>query len=172
MGRDRFKLILTYHRFDNRSTRTKRRENDRYTPLRDIWETVMKNCSNAFFPHGSVTIDEQLFACKSRCSFIQYMPRKLSKFGIKYWLICDSEAGYVLNAMPYVRKDDSRPANLGLANHTILSLSNSYFGSGINVTTDNFFTSLHATELLLKEKITMVGTVRENRREIPPALRT
>ena len=35
-----------------------------------------------------------------------------------------------------------------------------------------FFTSLHAAELLLKERITMVGIVRENRREIPPALRT
>ena len=69
MGRDRFKLNLTYLRFENRST-TKRRENDRYAPLRDIWETVMKNYSNAFFPHGSVTIDEQLFACKSKCSFI------------------------------------------------------------------------------------------------------
>ena len=78
----------------------------------------------------------------------------------------------VMCSIRYVGKDDSRPANLGLANHVILSLSNSYFGSGINVTTDNFFTSLHAAELLLKEKITMVGTVHENRREIPPALRT
>ena len=163
--------LFSHLRFDNRSTRTKGRENDRYAPLRDIWETVMKNCSNAFIPHGSVTIDEQPFACKSRCSFIQYMSRKPGKFGIKYWLICDSETSCVLNAIPYVGKDDSRHANLGLANHVILSLSNPYFGSGINVTTDNFFTSLHAAEFLLKEKITMVGTVRENRREIPTALR-
>ncbi|CAB4067319.1 unnamed protein product [Lepeophtheirus salmonis] len=39
-----------------------------------------------------------------------------------------------------------------------------------NVTCDNFFTSYQLGQQLLKRKITMVGTVRKNKPELPPAL--
>ena len=41
---------------------------------------------------------------------------------------------------------------------------------GHNVTCDNFFTSYELSQQLLKRKITMVGTVRKNKPELPPAL--
>ncbi|KAI3354195.1 hypothetical protein L3Q82_018733, partial [Scortum barcoo] len=41
---------------------------------------------------------------------------------------------------------------------------------GHNVTCDNFFTSYELGQELLKRKITMVGTVRKNKPELPPAL--
>ena len=41
---------------------------------------------------------------------------------------------------------------------------------GHNVTCDNFFTSYKLSQQLLKRKITMVGTVRKNKLELPPAL--
>ncbi|XP_056256775.1 piggyBac transposable element-derived protein 4-like [Seriola aureovittata] len=41
---------------------------------------------------------------------------------------------------------------------------------GHNVTCDNFFTSYELGQQLLKRKITMVGTVRKNKPELPPAL--
>ncbi|XP_047219543.1 piggyBac transposable element-derived protein 1-like [Girardinichthys multiradiatus] len=41
---------------------------------------------------------------------------------------------------------------------------------GHNVTCDNFFTSYEFGQQLLKRKITMVGTVRKNKPELPPAL--
>ncbi len=172
MPRERFKLILRYFRFDERNSRARRRQRDRYAPIRELWESVMTNCSNAFIPHGSLTIDEQLFSCKSRCAFIQYMPMKPGKFGIKYWLICDAQTNYVLNAIPYVGKDEQRPDDRGLSDHVTLSLAKPYFGSGMNITTDNFFTNLKVAKELEANKLTMVGTVRANRREIPSELKT
>ena len=60
----------------------------------------MNNVQKSFFPQGEVTIDEQLFPCGARCSFIQYMPQKPAKFGIKYRMLCDVKSSYVQQAMP------------------------------------------------------------------------
>lgn len=40
-------------------------------------------------------------------------------------------------------------------------------GSGRNVTTDNFFTSFELGQELLQKNLTLVGTLRANRKEIP-----
>ena len=67
----------------------RRRENDKYAPIRELWETVMNNVQKSFIPKDKVTTDKQLFPCRSRCSFIQYMPQNPAKFGIKYWMLYD-----------------------------------------------------------------------------------
>ena len=38
--------------------------------------------------------------------YCMYMPQKPQKFGIKYWLICDVDTYYVLQAFPYTGKTD------------------------------------------------------------------
>lgn len=165
MSRNKFLMILKLLRFDNKDSRASRKQTDKYAPIRELWTTVMDNCQKCFFPHGFVTIDEQLFSCKSRCSFIQYMPQKPGKFGMKYWLICDSNTSYVLRAEPYTGKDEQRELSLG--EHVVTKLMEPYFHTGLTVTTDNYFTSLRVMRTLLEKDITMVGTVRQNRREIP-----
>ena len=57
--------LLRFIRFNDKRTRPRRRENDKYAPIRDLWETVMNNTEKSFFPRGEVTIDEQLFLCGS-----------------------------------------------------------------------------------------------------------
>ena len=76
----------------------------------------------AFFPHANATIDEQLFPCRSQCPFIQYMSQKPAKFGINFYMICDVDTYYVLQLM------------------------NSYFDTGLNVTTDNFYKPFYSQE--------------------------
>ena len=124
----------------------------------------MNNVEKSFFPLGEVTIDELLFPCRSRSGFIEYMPQKPAKFGIKYWLLCDAKTSYVVRAIPYVGKED-RP-QIGVAEHVVMSLMEPYHNTGQNVTTDNYFTSLKTAKNLLQHKITMVGTLRKNKREI------
>ena len=122
----------------------------------------IENSQKCYVPQESLTIDEQLFPTKSRCRFLQYMGNKPDKFGIKFWILADLRTKYCLNMIPYLGKDDQRTENLGT--HETLFWAR----RGYNVTTDNFFTSLnHATKLLGKET-SIVGTVRLNRREIPP----
>ena len=80
MAGNKFQQVLRYIRFYDKATRTQRRGSN--AAIRELWESVMLNCKKSFFPHANVKIDEQLFPCRSRCPFIQYMPQKLAKFGI------------------------------------------------------------------------------------------
>ena len=58
-------------------------------------------------------------------------------------------------------------AQIGVAEHVVMSLIEPYHNTGQNVTTDNHFTSLKTAKNLLQHNITMVGTLRKNKREIP-----
>lgn len=165
MSRNKFQDILRYLRFDNKATRPQRRETDRFAAIRDLWDTVMTNLQRCYYPHENITVDEQLFPCRSRCCFIQYMPQKPAKFGIKFWMACDAETSYILRAEPYVGRQER--GELGLGEHVVTMLLEAYHNSGLNVCTDNFFTSLRLAKQLLAHNITLVGTVRANRREIP-----
>ena len=50
-----------------------------------------------------------------------------------------------------------------------MDLAKDYYKTGRNITCDNFFTSFDLGRQLLKEKLTIVGTIRKNRTELPPS---
>ncbi|KAJ4425537.1 hypothetical protein ANN_27731 [Periplaneta americana] len=67
-----------------------------------IWNTFIANCLLCYKPSENITVDEQLFPCKARCPFIQYMNSKPDKFGIKFWLAVDTTSKYLVNGFPYI----------------------------------------------------------------------
>ena len=99
------------------------------------------------------------------------MTNKPDKFDIKFWIAVDLESKYILNAIPYLGKDETRPGTQRLSESMVIKLVELYLGKERNVTTDNFFTSIHlATELRKKEVI--VGTLNKYEKEIPPQVKT
>ena len=96
------------------------------------------------------------------------MPQKPAKFGIKYWMLYDVKSSYVLRAMPCVGKKN-RP-QIGIAEHVVMSLMEPYHKTGKNVTTDNYFTSLKIAKNFVQHNITMMGTLRKNKKKIPAEL--
>ena len=168
MSRNRFQTVIRFIRFDNKDTRRQRRELDKFCPIRTIWERIMSNCFKSYQPHTAVTVDEQLLTTKARCLFTQYLPAKPGKFGLKFWLCCDSDTNYILNASPYVGKDPGR-IHVGLGEHVVLNLT-ADLAPGLNITTDNYFTSQSLVKKLKLQKMTLVGTVRANRKEVPKTI--
>ena len=59
---------------------------DKFCLVSSQWNSFIENCQKAYVPGPYITIDEQLLPCKARCRFIQYMPNKPDKFGIKFWM--------------------------------------------------------------------------------------
>ncbi len=167
MSRDRFRDIMRYLRFDKKTTRSQRLQIDKFGLISEIWNKFIENSINCYKPGPFVTIDEQLFPSKARCRFTQYMPNKPDKFGIKFWLAADVDSKYVLNGFPYLGKDDQRPGNITLSEYVVLRLIEPFENKGIHVTTDNFFTTLKLSEMLMAKKTSLTGTMKRNRREIP-----
>ncbi|XP_068215907.1 piggyBac transposable element-derived protein 4-like [Palaemon carinicauda] len=95
------------------------------------------------------------------------MGHKPDKFGIKFWIAADTESKYLLNAFPYLGKDELRPANQPLSTHVVRRLMEPFTGKGRNVITDNFFTLLQLAEHLKAKNTSIVGTMNKARREIP-----
>ena len=55
-------------------------------------------------PKAQVSIDESIIGFKGHLSFVQYMPKKPTKWGIKAWVLAESETGYVWNMKIYTGK--------------------------------------------------------------------
>ena len=94
------------------------------------------------------------------------MSSKPDKFGIKFWILADVETKYCYNVLPYLGKDETRTTGLGT--HVVMKLAEPLYGKGYNITVDNFFTNKTLAEKLLEQRTSITGTVRADRRELPP----
>ena len=114
-----------------------------------------------------LTVDEQLMPLKSRCSFVTFMPNKPDKYGLKFWVLADVETKYVSNIDVYLG-DQKKEQRFGapLAVSVVVNLCKHIKRKGYNITCDNFFTSLPVAEKLTRDKLSIVGTMRKNRREL------
>jgi hypothetical protein len=168
MSYNRFIEIRRFLRFDDRATRDRRQGRDKLAAIRDLWDDFVHNATGAMVPGPFLTVDERLAPFRGRCSFIQYMPAKPAKYGIKMWLCCDAETRYVYNASVYLGKETAAaPRAQNLGKDVVLLLCAPLNCIGRNITTDNFFTSLSLARELLKKRISLVGTVRANRVDVP-----
>ena len=100
------------------------------------------------------------------------MANKSDKFDIKFWKAVDLGSKYILNPIPYLGKDETRPATQRLSESVVIKLVEPYLSKGRNITTDNFFTSIHLATQLRKKKTSRVGALNKIRKEVPPLVKT
>lgn len=75
------------------------------------------------------------------------------------------------NAIPYVGTVDKDPAE-AVPSYYVRKLSEPIYHTGRNITCDNWFTSIPICDKLRKEfGLTIVGTIRKNKREIPESFK-
>ena len=85
----------------------------------------------------------------------------------KLYLAVNVENKYLFNGFPYVGKDNTRSSDMPLPTDVMLKLMAPLFQRGYNVTCDNYFNSLGLALKLVEEKCSLVGILRQNRREVP-----
>lgn len=167
MALNRFKSILQFIRFDDKDTRSVRRQNDKLAPIRDLFNMIESNLHRMYSPGECLTVDEQLVPFRGRCPFKQYIASKPDKYGMKIFWLCDSATAYPLKAIPYLGKKRTKVVNVGVAHSIVRELCERYQRSNRNITMDNFFTSYDLAQELLGNGLTVVGTVRKNKKFIP-----
>lgn len=172
MPLNRLKFLSICLRFDDKNTRLQRKENDKLAPIRVIWDRFVKNCTELYSPFSHCTIDEQLVSFRGRCPFRVYIKSKPDKYGMKIVMLNDVKTGYMLNAIPYVGK--FKPPNREpIAAYYVRTLSEPIKGSNRNITVDNWFSSVGLFQTMAEDfKLTMVGTLRKDKPEIPNSFKT
>ena len=69
MGRNRYQKIIKHLRFDDFLSRRQRRQTDKFCLIFEVCHCFIKNCKKCYIPSFDLTIDEQLFPCKTTCPF-------------------------------------------------------------------------------------------------------
>lgn len=171
MSRTTFLFLQNALRFDDQSTRVERRAASNFAPISDLWDKFIHNCTENYKPSAYLCIDEQLVGFRGRCPFRMYIPNKPNKYGIKIVMVCDVATKYVLNASPYLGKS-TKTNGAPLANYYVELLTKPVWGTKRNITMDNWFTNIPLSNKLTEApfKLTVVGTLRKNKPQIPPQL--
>lgn len=171
MSKERFLFLLLAIRFDDSATRDQRKESgDRLAAISDIFNEFIKNSISNYTCSEFATVDEMLVGFRGRCLFRVYLSSKPKKYGIKIMCLCDAKTHYLVNAFVYTGKDNSPNTNkLSVPTRSVISLVEPIAGTNRNVTGDNWFTSIELVDELKSMSLTYVGTMRKNKREIPPS---
>ena len=96
MKRDRFSLILRFlHLNDSAKYIAKGQPgHDPLYKLRPFMDPLLENFKAAYNLSREIAIDESMIGFKGRLHFIQYMPKKPTKWGMKAFVLADSSSGY------------------------------------------------------------------------------
>nr|CAI5858234.1 unnamed protein product [Callosobruchus analis] len=166
-SKNRFSFLIKNLRFDDKTTRNQRKELDKFSAIKKIWDSYVRNCQDNYTPSEYATVDEQLLGFRGRCPFRMYLPNKPDKYGIKIVMLCDAKTFYMLSAIPYIGKEDHQ-STLPIPSQYVLKLSEPIHRTNRNITLDNWFTSVGLTNSLREVGLTVVGTLRKNKPDIPP----
>ena len=165
LSTNRFQFLLRALRFDDIDTRQQRRAADRFALFRDLWNMFINNCQANYELSSYVTVDETMLAFHGRCGFIIYIPSKPDRYGLKIISLSDATSSYFYNGYPYVGRENQ--GNLTIPTQQALRVLQPIFNTRRNVTVDNYFCSNQLADALIQNGMTVVGTMRKSRREIP-----
>lgn len=174
MSLQRFRFLIRCIRFDDLDTRIQRKVTDKFAPFREVFDLFINNCKQNYSIGEFGTIDETLVAFRGHCPFKMYIPSKPAKYGIKVFSLVDAKMSYTYNLEVYAGKQP--PGSFDISNKpedVVKRLCEPVFGTNRNIILDNWFTSYNLVQTMLTlHKLTIVGTIRKNKRELPTSFVT
>ena len=172
MSVERFEQLKAALRFDDPARRDR---DDKLSPVRAIVDRFNQVMRDIYKPNEFLTIDEMLVEFHGRVTFRQYIPTKPGKFGVKLYWITEATA-ILLQVLVYTGQstltDEEKREHGGHVPAIVMKLTAPYLDKGRNLTGDNFFSDLSTAEKLLERNTTYVGTLRANKRCIPPVAKS
>ena len=142
--------------------RDQQRDVDKLAPIRSVYKRFVTACEDNYTPGIGCTVDESLLGFRGRCSFKQYIPNKPSKYGIKVYVLADSQSFYSVSSKIYAGAGTHIPG-LPVPMQAVLDLINPISGTNRNITIDNYYTSISLGNELKSNQLTLVGTMKKNK---------
>lgn len=99
MTRDRFSLLMKFLHLNDNSQYKKKGEpgHDPLYKVRPFVTPLIEHFQSSYTLHREVSLDKSMIGFKGRLGFIQYMPKKPTKWGMKAFVLSDALTGYMYN---------------------------------------------------------------------------
>ena len=129
-------------------------------------------CVMLYQPRQQVAIDERMVISCHRSGIRQYIKDKLTKWGIKWWVLGDSSNAFVCDFDIYIGREAGRQiSEYGLGYNVVMKLMQNYLNQGCHLFIDNFYTSLTLAKHLFQLGVLTTGTILVTRRDFPANLK-
>ena len=147
-----FRKIMSGRRFDLLHKFLHLVDNDTITDgpgrklakIRPFTDLMVKKFQDNYILDKCISIDESLLGWKGHLSWVQYIPAKRKRFGIKFYELCESSTGYIWNYFIYAGTDTQyleKYMDKPVSARIVLSLVDPLLEMGYRLYTDNFHTS-------------------------------
>ena len=164
-----FKLILRFiHASDSNSE--PKRGSAGYDPqykFRQVLEHLNATWAQEYNLHCDISIDEIIVGFKGRHVLVNYIKiKKHHQWGPKEYNLADSKTGYVHQTMYHTT--GAKKSKFGQPYDVCDKLLANHGGKNHHLVVDNYYTSIDLAEQMLLKEIYITGTIRRNRRNLPP----
>ena len=137
MRRDRFEQIRKMVHFTDSLLEDSQ---DSLSKLNTFLDTLREKFRANYKPEQHLAVDEYFSLWKGRLKFKMYIPSKRERYGIKIYMLCESETGYLHDFIVYTGADTKYPvpsfplpkdfAEYKNPSKVVLSLMEGYYGAG------------------------------------------
>eukprot|EP00731_Ephydatia_muelleri_P004533 Em0002g709a len=165
MTRNRFSLLMKFLHLNNNELYIPKGQpgHDPIFELRPFITSLVKNCQDSFQLGKELSIDESMVSFLRVDLFLSSTPLRSrpTKWGMKAFVLADSQTGYVYNWRLYTGKDDALDRDgKGLAHAVVLKLLEGTEGTEHHMYMDNWYNSPTLFEELHRRGYDATGTVR------------
>ena len=139
----------------------------RVDKVRLLLDHIRSASQSAFYPHKEVAVDETIVDFRGRVFFLQYMPKKPTKFGLKLFVLGDSSTGYVYDFILYTGSECTSQLPFAFNHLPVAKI----LDKGHIVFCDRYYSSVALAETLASRGTGYVGTLVRNRKDLPKEVR-
>uniref|UniRef100_A0A803K7T6 PiggyBac transposable element-derived protein domain-containing protein n=1 Tax=Xenopus tropicalis TaxID=8364 RepID=A0A803K7T6_XENTR len=171
MPRNRYQILLRFLHFNDNAAAVAPNEPgyDRLYKLRPLINSLCQRFIEVYTPSQNIGV------IKGRLRFRQFIPSKRSRYGMKFYKLCESSTGYTSYFMLYEGKDTHLdppgcPTELTASGKIVWELITPLLGQGYHLYMDNFYTSIPLFRALHTLDTPACGTVNHKRKGLPREL--
>ncbi|CAG5123418.1 unnamed protein product [Candidula unifasciata] len=168
--RDRFLAIWKFiHYVDDRNPLADK--TDKLYNVRPLLDQLIDKFHTYYVPHQQMSLDEGMIPAKNRTAMKHCIQSKPVKWGIKSFLLCESQTGYIYNIEVYTGKTAGQLVpQLCATGNLVMKLTSCIAGQNYQLFMDGFYNSPDLSRHLLKMNIETCGPVQVNRKDFPRQL--
>ena len=165
MSRQRFTSILAFLHLNDNATYIEHGQegHDPIHKIRPFYSHLQEKFQALYVPEREICVDEAMCPFKGRSRFRVYMKDKPTKWGFKFYELCESKSGYVYRFEMFCRQ----PGVSNKPYDVVMRLVDPLLKKGYHLYIDNYYCEPSVCATLAAKKTMVCGTVRKNRQQMP-----